>query len=166
MIMVNKNNLINGNTVLAPDYTEVESEYKKQKKVKKNSSKQKKQPPLNKGKIIINILITFIIGTIVICRYSSIYNMQRSLAALKAETVSINKDNENLKVELIKYSNLQYIEDKAVKELKMVNPDKVSIVHIDLKKDNFKKTVEPNDKKESKNVSKFIKFLKNIFAEV
>lgn len=164
--MVNKNNLINGNTVLAPDYTETEKDYKKQRKIKTNKPKQIKRKQINKGKVILNILVTFIIGTIIICRYSSIYNMQRNLASLKTETTSLKKENENLKVELIKYCNLQHIEDKAIKELNMVKPDKFSSVYVDLKTDNFKKENKTNGKSDSNNISKIYKLIKNIFAEV
>ncbi|WP_097025804.1 hypothetical protein [Clostridium peptidivorans] len=122
---------INGNTVLAPEPEISQNERHKEKHSKKGINKGKK---ISSGKLkaLRNIGVTFIIGVTLIGRYSMIYGIQRDLNAIGLEINSINKENENLRVELVKFNNLQYIEDVATKKLNMVSPTKSNIMYCNL----------------------------------
>lgn len=118
--------VVRGNTVLAPKSTPYR---KKEIKQKQNNNK------VNKFGILRNIVIAFAIGLILIGRYSNIYNMQKQLNTTKSNITELNKQNDNLKVELVKYNNLQYIEEVAVNKLKMVPPIKDNAVYCNTDKE-------------------------------
>ena len=84
MIVVNEESLISGNTVLKPKYspsrnTEKEEEARNRKVKHKHRNKRLK----NKIKIIRSIAFTFVLGLILVGRYSIIYNMQKELNSIK-----------------------------------------------------------------------------------
>lgn len=126
--MLNDKALIRGNTVLAPNQIpESDSISRRQKNVHRKKS--------NKKLIIIrNIVIAFIVGIILIWRYCMIYDLQRNLNEVNQNIVTLNRENENLKVELVKYNNIQYIEDIAVNKLKMVVPDRSDAIYANISK--------------------------------
>lgn len=128
---LNENFVINGNTVLAPNYEPYrESEQKRQ--VRKNRSSKNN---INKKIIVIrNIMIAFIVGITLVGRYCIIYNLQSELNTTKQNIAALNKENENLKVDLVKYNNIQYIEDVAVNKLGMVTPDRNDAIYADVSK--------------------------------
>ncbi|HEY5576615.1 MAG TPA: septum formation initiator family protein [Clostridiaceae bacterium] len=128
---LNEKFVINGNTVLAPNYMPYrESEQKRQ--VRKNSSNKKN---IHKKIIVIrNIMIAFIVGITLVGRYCIIYNLQSELNTTKQNIAALNKENENLKVDLVKYNNIQYIEDVAVNKLGMVTPDRNDAIYADVSK--------------------------------
>lgn len=128
---------ISGNTVLAPEPEVSQNEGHKEKHSKKGIKKNKKISN-EKLKTIRNIGIAFVIGVTLIGRYSMIYGMQRELNAMDVQINTINKDNENLRVELVKFNNLQYIEDVATKKLNMVSPTKSNIMYCNLKNEMVK----------------------------
>ena len=150
MIVVNEDSFIQGNTVLKPQYrpTKDNKSYKKR-KLKRKTQKRIK----NKVKIIKNIVLAFIVGLALVGRYCIIYNMQMELNSTKRSINEINRENENLKVELVKYNNLQYIDDIAINKLQMLPPDKGAAVYVDLYKENIKITDKKNqDKVEKQNI--------------
>lgn len=140
MIVVNEESFIQGNTVLQPEYKPYRDNgsYEEDKKRKLNKKRKVKTRLKNKVKVIRNIALTFIVGLVLVGRYCVIYNMQMELNSLKSNINEINRENENLKVELVKYNNLQYIEDIATNKLKMLPPDKGAAVYTDLDKENIK----------------------------
>lgn len=156
MIVVNEESFIQGNTVLKPEYrpyrdNESHKEKNKKKKLKKN--RKNKTRLNNKVKVIRNIILTFIVGLVLVGRYCAIYNMQMELNLTKNNINEINRENENLKVELVKYNNLQYIEDIATNKLQMLPPDKGAAVYTDLGKENIKITEKKEqDKVEKQNI--------------
>ncbi|MHC1720975.1 MAG: cell division protein FtsL [Clostridiaceae bacterium] len=133
MIVVNDGVLIRGNTVLAPkQMPSRETEHNKQKNVHSRKSSKKN---VNKKLIIMrNIMIAFIVGIILVWRYCMIYDLQRNLNTTKQNTVTLTKENENLKVELVKYNNIQYIEEVAVNKLNMVTPDRNDAIYANISK--------------------------------
>lgn len=136
--MVNENSVIRGNTVLKPNYNPYEDnqfEREEERKRKLKQNKQKNKRLKSKVKVMRNIVLTFITGLALVGRYCIIYDMQRQLNSVQSNISVINKDNENLKVELIKYNNLQLIEDTATNKLKMVKPDKSGAVYTNLSKE-------------------------------
>lgn len=156
MIVVNEESFIQGNTVLQPEYRPYrdnqshEEENKKEKLRKKRKAKKRLN---NKVKVIRNIILTFVVGLVLIGRYCAIYNMQMELNSTKHNINEINRENENLKVELVKYNNLQYIEDIAINKLQMIPPDKGAAVYTNLDKENIKITEKKaQDKVEKENI--------------
>ena len=126
--------VINGNTVLAPNYMPYrESEQNGQ--VRKNNSNKKN---INKKIIVMrNIMIAFIVGITLVGRYCIIYNLQSELNTTKQNITALNKENENLKVDLVKYNNIQYIEDVAVNKLGMVTPDRNHAIYANISKNSI-----------------------------
>lgn len=150
---------INGNTVLAPEPEISQNGGHKEKNSKKGIKKDKKVPS-GKLKSLRNIGVTFIIGVTLIGRYSMIYGMQRELNAIGLEINTINKENENLRVELVKFNNLQYIEDVATKKLNMVSPTKSNIMYCNLKNEMVKASEKQLD------VQKDEGLIKNFFSKL
>ncbi|AKA70245.1 hypothetical protein [Clostridium scatologenes] len=162
MIVVNKENVISGNTVLQPEYVPyVEDE---QEKLRRRAKEKKLRQKRLKGKvkIIRNITLAFTVGIILIGRYCVIYNMQQKLNSISNNINEINRDNENLKVDLVKYNNIQYIEDAAVSKLHMILPDKGIAVQADLDKEVIKTSDKKSDTQTYKSIwSKLNKMLFN-----
>lgn len=141
MIVVNEESFIQGNTVLQPEYKPYgDNENYKEKKRKLKKKREVQTRLKNKVKVIRNIVLTFIVGLILVGRYCIIYNMQMELNSIKHNINEISRENENLKVELVKYNNLQYIDDIATNKLQMLPPDKGAAVYTDLGKENIKMT--------------------------
>jgi cell division protein FtsL len=128
--------MIDGNTVLAPNYVPYrESEHERQ--VKKSKARNKaRNKNINKKVIVMrNIMIAFIVGITLVGRYCIIYNLQSDLNTTKQNIAALNKENENLKVELVKYNNIQYIEDVATNKFGMVTPDRNDAIYADISKE-------------------------------
>jgi len=125
---------ISGNTVLAPNYEPYrESEQRRQ--VKKNRINKKN---INKKIIVMrNIMIAFIVGITLVGRYCILYNLQSELNTTRQNIAALNKENENLKVDLVKYNNIQYIEDVAVNKLGMVTPDRNHAIYANISKNSI-----------------------------
>lgn len=156
MIVVNEDSIIRGNTVLQPEYKpyrDVEAEEQKKAKIKRAKEKKLKQRKMkNKLRVMRNIGLTFVIGLLLVGRYCVIYNMQMELNSMESNINEINRDNENLRVELVKYSNLQYIEETAVNKLHMLPPDKGSAIYTNLDKDVLQYTEKKSAEKEQQNI--------------
>lgn len=160
MIVVNDNRAINGNTVLAPTPEKKEQGDKKQ-QLKKNLNEEKRKSIKRKLSILRNIALLFMIGILLLGRYSAIYGMQRNLADINNQINDMNVDNDNLKVELVKFDNIDYIKDIADKKLHMVEPTKDSVIYSDLSKDNFgaKHTDDKDNVKKQKFLDKIVNIL-------
>jgi cell division protein FtsL len=146
MNVLNEKIMINGNTVLAPNHAPYrESEQKRQ--VKKSSSARK---AVNRKLVVIrNIMFAFIVGITLIGRYCIIYSLQDELNTTAHSISAISKENENLKVELVKYNNIQYIEDVAVNKLGMVTPDRNDAIYADISKATIIASESESDKSKS-----------------
>ncbi|MEW9093651.1 MAG: cell division protein FtsL [Clostridiaceae bacterium] len=140
MIITDKNQYINGSTVLAPNsYPEVKKGTKEKVTIDRKALIEEKNKRLkNKFKVIRNISLVFIVGVTIVGRYGQIYSMQRELNGLNKKISDINKDNENLRIELVKYNNLSLIEEIATTKLKMVKPTKADIIYVDMTKEAMK----------------------------
>lgn len=161
---MNKNiRYFNGNTALAPQYNpKEEDEYEKLRKQKNEALKKIKNRNVDsKIYIIKGVALCFVMGLAILWRFSTIYNMQSNLNVMKAEISTLNKENANLKVELVNNSSLQYIEENAVNRLHMVNPTISSVVYANLDNQLIKQTNQNNTKEGLKSslLSKFKKFL-------
>ena len=136
VIVANEDIMIRGNTVLAPSQVPyVNREKEKNQIIKKKNRKIKKQ-----AIFIRNIFIAFIIGLTLIGRYSTIYNMQQQLNSTKSNINEMNKENDNLKVELVKYNNLHYIEEVATNKLHMITPNRNDAIYANISKNTIVST--------------------------
>lgn len=156
-----KSNYINGNTVLAPQYDpSIDEEYLELKKKRKEKLKIKNKKNMKmKLAIIRNIVLVFIIGITLIGRYSSIYNMQQQLNKTQNEITDLNRQNDSLKVELVKENDVQQIQDTAVTKLNMVQPDKNAVTYTNLSKDNFNTDAKVTADKNNNIIGKLMKAL-------
>lgn len=148
--MDNKN-LVSGNTALAPKhkpyYPNIDEEYEKLKKEKEEKKKALIRNRLEKKKKIIKTTVfAFVTGVILICRYSAVYYLQRDLTKIKTEIHNLTMENENLKVELIKASNMQQVEKIAKSKLNMITPDKKNVIYTEITKDYFVKDTREDNK--------------------
>ncbi len=151
---------VRGNTVLAPKRTP----YKKVEK-KHISSNNKNKKNKNKFVIIRNIFLAFTIGLILVGRYCAIYNMQKQLNTTKSNITEMNKQNDNLKVELVKYNNLQYIEEVATTKLGMVAPNRNDAVYCNISRDKVITTANTQNSENTGNttVGRITRVIQNIF---
>lgn len=155
MIVVNENSVIRGNTVLKPNYNpyeddQLQREEERERKLKQN--KQRNRRVKSKVKVMRNIIFTFITGLTLVGRYCIIYDMQRELNSVKSSISVINKENENLKVELVKYNNLQMIEETAINKLKMIKPDKSGAIYTNLSKEVIQSREQKKEIEEQQNI--------------
>lgn len=162
-MVMNKDNLIRGNTVLAPQYEPFEKEYEKLSKYKKETNAINRQKRVqSKAKTIAFIILLFAVGFSVIYRYSVLYSAEKKLDAINSQVSALKMDNEDLNVKLLKFSNIKQLEDTAAKN-NMVNPSKSSIIYCDLTKDNFSKASENSSEKVQQTLLNKIKNLLFLF---
>ncbi|MBU5269037.1 cell division protein FtsL [Clostridium cochlearium] len=161
MIVTDKKNYyVDGSTVMAPEvHIEEKSQKKKEKKVFRKKIPNNSRKKLS---IIGKILTVFIVGTIIIGRYSKIYNMQKQLNNINNSIVKLNKENENLKVELLKLNNIKSVEDIAIGKLKMSVPTKENMIYCDMSKEIFKLNKNANEEK-NKNKGVIANFLSKLY---
>lgn len=163
MIVTNKKNQVSGNNALAPDsspsrgtrekiYKELETSKREHKKINKQKLVKKK------AKVLKNVLLAFTVGVTLVYRYSLIYDMEKNIIDTKKEISVINADNENLRIGLLKFNNIEEIEKISVQQLNMIPKSKTNVVYIDLEKNNFKKA-EENMEKGSSFIEKIKKIL-------
>lgn len=103
-------------------------------------AKQRQQ----KKNIMQLVALVFIFGIIIIGRNASIYSMQKQLVSINSEIKEVKNDNESLRIELLKVSSLENIKNYAEKNLKMVSPDKSTVIRHDISKNNFAEPAEPS----------------------
>jgi cell division protein FtsL len=142
VIISEKENYFNGNTVLVPEYIPTNpkkrEELEKLEKARKQNVEKKRNKRIEyKFNVIRNIGIIFIIGITLIYRYSVIYNMQKNINMINDEISTVNKQNEDLRIQLIKVSSIQEVEKVATEKLHMISPDKNHVIYSDLSKNNF-----------------------------
>jgi cell division protein FtsL len=161
--MDNKN-LINGSTALAPKqkpyYPNKNDEQEKQRKEQAKKQKALQQEKLQaKAKVIKSIAVAFIVGVVLVTRYSVVYNLQKDLTVIQNGIHNLDMENENLKVMLIKSSNFEQVETMAKSKLNMVTPDKNNVIHLETTKDYFAKSTDDNSKNTQED---FIAKIKNM----
>jgi cell division protein FtsL len=148
LIVTDKNYINNGNTALAPERKSSEDKRYKVKQEENEKLRKLRQSKLrSQAKVMIGIALTFTIGFTVVYRYSSIYNMEKNLSAATMENDNMNKNNENLKLQLMKNSQIQIIEDKASK-LNMVKSDKNQAAYVDYNRQTLKSNNTVDSKKQ------------------
>lgn len=142
----------NGNAALMPDAeTQKNNEYEKLKRekievkenIKRNSAKRKLS-------MLKRIMICFAMGIFLIYRYSVILGMQKNLNIMRNQASELNKENQNLSVELVKYSSMSYIEDNAVNKLHMKRYSRNNAISIDFSQKVINEPVQVKSNTDSK----------------
>jgi len=162
--MMSKENMVRGNTVLAPQYEPREPDRKQQEELRRAKEVQKanrEKRVKNKAKLIMNIGIGFIIGLTIIYRYGILYNIRQELTTVKGQVMAVSKENEDLKVVLAKSRSIDDIEKVATEKLHMVRADRNQVVYSDLTKENFKNTSNKNN--EETEVGFLQRFINKLF---
>jgi len=142
VIISEKENYFNGNTVLVPEYIPSSPQKREQleeleRARRQNIEKKRNRRIQYKFNVIQSVGIIFIIGITLIYRYSVIYNMQKNINMVNTEISQVSKQNEDLKIQLIKVSSIQQVEQVATEKLHMITPDKNHVIYSDLSKNNF-----------------------------
>lgn len=163
--MDNKN-LTNGSSALAPKYRpstrNVDEELEKLRKQQREKQKLLAQKRTKaKAKLLIGIAAVFTVGVILISRYAAVYNMQKNLTKVKNDIHNVSMDNENLKVQLLKASDMQHVEQAARTKLHMVTPDKDKVIYTETTKDYFAKAANDNNNS-NKTKESLVAKIKNI----
>jgi cell division protein FtsL len=164
--LVRKSNYeyINGSTVFAPERMAPsplkKEEYEKLRRAKiERTNRLREQKNAKKRKVMTSIITVFIVGLGLIWGEAQVYATQQQLTKLKRQIVDMNRQNDDLKVQLLKVSSLEHVKQSAEDKLQMINPDKKYVIYMDLNKDNFNK--EPKDDRESKSKELFMR-IKNL----
>ena len=128
---------------LEPEYEPIESPYKQKKKSTAKSKQEKVRPKRklkSQVKLVAGILLIFA-GLLVISYRNSLINESFNKGeSLKANLAAIQKENEQLKVNLEISLNLSNIEELAEKKLGMQKLDNSQKVYVSLDKQDY---VEP-----------------------
>lgn len=146
--MDNKN-LVSGSAALAPKRKPYSPNKNEELERKRKEEEQKRKQLIKlrsaqKAKAMKTIAVAFIVGIVLIMRYSAVYNLQKNLTSIKTEMHNLNMENENLKVVLYKASNIEQIEKTAKSQLHMVTPNNNQVVYSQSTKDYFAKNTEEN----------------------
>ena len=132
-MVVREYDYIRGNTALAPERKIKEKEVKKKKKQTRKEFDWKN----NRSKIISSAVIVSILGVASLTIDSYVYKIQKNLSNLEVEMETELSKSEAMKVELLKVSSLDNINNIAVNGLNMAYPDKSSSITIDMSKNYF-----------------------------
>lgn len=134
MVMVkNKKNskpYVYGNTAydIHPEKKqEVKNKPRKKKKIKQNKDLKIKL------KVISTIGLVFLLSFLTISRFTVIMSMSADIRDIKSEIKKVQKENENIKVDLARMDNIRNIEHVAMNQYGMVVPQRDEVIYIDVK---------------------------------
>lgn len=96
---------------------------KKKKKIEQQRRKKQKDKRVRKSVLQI-VLLILVVGGITISRDIKVYKTQQQLDSINKQINSVITENEALKVQILKASSLDKIEDVAKNKLKMILPTK------------------------------------------
>lgn len=162
-MILKEDKYVKGNVVIAPK-REVDIErHKKESKDLQKINRERTKKMLAKQRIIKKstlgiVALVFVSGCIVVWRHAVAFNTQKELSSLKLEVSKIRTENDNIKVDLLKGANLQYIKESAEGKLGMVAPNRNDVIRVDLNKNNFNEPQTNSKKKEN-----ILNMLKDLF---
>lgn len=101
-------------------------------KRKKSNNKEEKSKKIKKIKKSVYqiVLLILVVGGITISRDVKVYKTQQQLDSLNKEINSVITENEALKVQILKASSLDKIEETAKNKLKMILPTKENMIKL------------------------------------
>ncbi|MCY6483712.1 hypothetical protein OW763_05035 [Clostridium aestuarii] len=164
MIVANKKNTVNGNNALAPEYVPSrginDHKYKDLKQSKKDHKKINKQKQIrSKTSVLRNIILAFTVCITLVYRYSLIYNMEKDILDIKKQISKVNAENENLRIGLLMFNNIESIERNAIDNLNMIPKSRANAVYANLEKNNFNEITKVKDKSNESVLAKIKKIL-------
>ena len=155
---------------LEPDYNKRKKRKPKKQKlkvvqeIKRQDIKVSKEKRIQQFKIVMLIAIAFIIVLVISYRNSQINESFSEVQNLKKELSSVEKENEQLKVNIENSLNLNYIEQMAKEKLGMQKLTNKNTVYINLPKKDYTESASEKIKIEDKNwFENIIDKVKNIF---
>lgn len=133
--------VVNGMPLKKEDKT-----YKEFKEFKKESNKSQKEKNKNKKySMMKTVAALFLIGMVLVVRYSIIYANQKQISNIKSEINRVQYKNDDLKVYLLKFNDIKTVDETARNKNKMVEPGINNTYYYNLSKDNFKNDKEKNN---------------------
>lgn len=102
------------------------------KKEKKKASRRPKKNTKKKLKVMSMIGVVCIFSFLSLARFSAIINLQGNIRFVKSEISKIQKENENLEVDIAESNNIKAVQEVAVNNYKMVYPENSDIVYVDV----------------------------------
>lgn len=153
---------------LQPEYEPIKNPYKKKKasikKAKSNTKNKVNQKMQIKAKVVVYVAIGFMILFAISYRNSLITESFNQKEQLKKDLSAIEKENEQLKVNIEKSLNLNNVEQSAKEMLGMKKLDNSQKIYISLpKKDHIESAAEEIIIEENTNIfEKIIKAFTNI----
>ncbi|ELC8441756.1 cell division protein FtsL [Clostridium perfringens] len=96
---------------------------KKKKKIEQQRRKKQKDKRVRKSVLQV-VLLILVVGGVTISRDIKVYKTQQQLDSINKQINSVITENEALKVQILKASSLDKIEDIAKNKLKMILPTK------------------------------------------
>ena len=155
---------------LEPDYNKRKKRKPKKQKlkvvqeIKRQDIKVSKEKRIQQFKIVMLIAIAFIIVLVISYRNSQINESFSEVQNLKKELSSVEKENEQLKVNIENSLNLNYIEQMAKEKLGMQKLTNKNTVYINLPKKDYTESASEKIKIDDKNwFENIIDKVKNIF---
>ncbi|PWX28467.1 cell division protein FtsL, partial [Clostridium perfringens] len=100
------------------------------KRKKSNNKEEKSKKIKNKKSVYQIVLLILVVGGITISRDVKVYKTQQQLDSLNKEINSVITENEALKVQILKASSLDKIEETAKNKLKMILPTKENMIKL------------------------------------
>ncbi len=153
---------INGSIVAAPkEENRRKLEEEKRKREEEERKRRKRLHEISKynRKCATQIiLISLVLGIITVALSSNNYSMQKKLHAINSQIDNVTEINEDLQIQLLKYSSLQDIENNAI-ELGMRIATKEDIVTLDLSKNYFQELEDSANKQEEPKKGFFSKLM-------
>lgn len=159
MIVVDKEKVVNGSNAMSTVVEPQRQRSKTEAPRKRTSTKTTRKTELkSKLKVMSTVSICFMVGVLLIGRYTTIYKNQNAIRNLKSEIESLKYNNDDLKVHLLKFEDINAVDKEAREKFTMITPGVNNVIYSDLSKNNFG---EKTESKSSKTKEVFEK-IKNI----
>ncbi len=164
MVEDKKMQYIKGSTALAPERQQNGPSRKEDYEILRKSKIQrenrlKHQKNIQKSKVIKAISIVFVAGIALMFNEGRLYEKQQKVTEIYSEINDISKQNEDMRIQLIKLNSLPNIKNTAENTLNMVMPKREDVIYADFSINNFAEV--PQDDKESK-AEDFFEKIKNL----
>lgn len=136
-MLVKEFEYVKGSVVTSPNHNEREERKRQeeQRRAKRQKERKKFEESRQIRKSVLQIAaLIFFIGLVIISRDSKVYSMQKEISKIDTQISNMKDENEALRVELLKVSSLNSIEENAEKKLGMAVATKDNTIKIDIPK--------------------------------
>lgn len=116
----------------AYDYRKYDIEENERIKNEKLKTVKRKSAVKRKIKLMSAAIVMFVLGTLIVGRYALIMDLNNQSINLRTEISENQKVNDDLKLQLMKYSDITRLEKYATEEIKMVRPGINNIIHVNV----------------------------------